>query len=146
MHRFRGAPQRDWAASAFHREILLKQNLSEGNVSSQAELAYAAGGSAADQSRRLKMIKLVLRRVTLGMFLVVLIAAPSFTPAFAMGGGGGGGGAGGGGGGGTGGAGIPLMYFTPSGPPSSYPGRSGIKSPHKIKKTIKQSGIGRPGV
>jgi hypothetical protein len=96
------------------------------------------------------MIKLVFRRVTLGTFLVALIAAPSFTPAFAMGGGGagggGGGGAGGGGGGGTGGAGIPLMYFTPSDLPSAYPRRSGIKSPHKIKKTIKQSGIRRPGV
>jgi len=89
------------------------------------------------------MIKLVFRRVTLGTFLVALIAAPSF--AFAMGGGGGGG-AGGGGGGGTGGAGIPLIFFTPSDPPSSYPRRSGIKAPHKIKKAIKQSGIRRPGV
>ena len=87
------------------------------------------------------MIKLVFRRVTLGTFLVALIAAPSFTPAFAMGAGGGGGG-----GGGTGGAGIPLIYFTPSEPPSAYPRRSGIRSPHKIKKTIKQSGIRRPGV
>jgi len=87
------------------------------------------------------MIKLVFRRVTLGTFLVALIAAPSFTPAFAMGAGGGGGG-----GGGTGGAGIPLIFFAPSDPPSAYPRRSGIKSPHKIKKTIKQSGIRRPGV
>jgi len=90
------------------------------------------------------MIKLVFGRVTLGTFLVALIAAPSLTSAFAMGGGGGG--AGGGGGGGTGGAGIPLIYFTPSDPPSSYPGRSGVKSPYKIKKPIKQSGIRRPGV
>jgi len=92
------------------------------------------------------MIKSVFRRVTLGTFLVALIAAPSFAFAMGGGGGGGGGGAGGGGGGGTGGAGIPLMYFTPSDPPSSYPRRSGIKAPHKIKKTIKQSGIRRPGV
>ena len=64
------------------------------------------------------MIKLVFRRVTLGTFLVALIAAPSFTPAFAMGAGGGGGG-----GGGTGGAGIPLIFFAPSDPPSAYPRR-----------------------
>ena len=86
------------------------------------------------------MIKLVLRRVTLGTLLMALIAAPSFTPAFAMGGGGGGGGAGG--------AGYPssLMYLTPSEPPPSYPRRSGIKATHKIKKTIKQSSTRRPGI
>jgi hypothetical protein len=83
------------------------------------------------------MTRLVLRFVTLGTFLMVLIAVPSFTQAFAMGGGG------------TGGGGSypdSLMRLDPPEPPSSYPRRSGIKSTHKIKKTTRQSSILRPGI
>jgi hypothetical protein len=86
------------------------------------------------------MTKLVLRCVTQGTFVMALIAALSFTPAFAMGGGGGGGGGGG----------VPsgLLRLDPpsSYPPSSYPRRSGIKATHKIKKNTntKESSIRRP--
>jgi hypothetical protein len=61
------------------------------------------------------MTKLVLRFVISGTFLMALIAAPSFSPAFAMGGASGGGGLGGGG--------YPaaLMRLDPPEPPSSYP-------------------------
>ncbi|MGO8909230.1 MAG: hypothetical protein ACLQDM_07900 [Bradyrhizobium sp.] len=88
------------------------------------------------------MTKLVLRFVTLETILVALIAAPSFTPAFAMGGGGGGAGAGG-----TGSSGYPaaLMRLDPPEPPSSYSRRSGIKSTHKINKTTRHSSIRQPG-
>jgi hypothetical protein len=74
------------------------------------------------------MTKLVLRCVTQGTFLMALIAALSFTPAFAMGGGGGGGGGGG----------VPSGLLRLD-PPSSYPRRSGIKATHKIKKNTKHS-------
>ena len=76
------------------------------------------------------MTKLVLRCVTQGTFLMALIAALSFTPAFAMGGGGGGGGVGGGG---T----YPSSLLRLDAP-SSYP-RPGIKTTHKIKKKTKES-------
>jgi hypothetical protein len=82
------------------------------------------------------MTKLVLRCVTQGTFLMALIAALSFTPAFAMGGGGGGGGVGGG---------VPSGLLRLD-PPSSYPKRSGIKATHKIKKNTKESSIRRPGL
>jgi len=85
------------------------------------------------------MTKLVLRCVTLGTFLMALIAALSFTPVFAMGGGGGGGGGG-----------VPagLLRLDPpsSSPPSSYPRRSGSKATHKIKKNTKESSIRRPAL
>jgi hypothetical protein len=80
------------------------------------------------------MNKLVLRCVTQGTFLMALIAALSFTPAFARGGVGGGGG-------------VPaglLRLDPPPLPPSSYPRRSGIKATHKIKKNTKESSIRRP--
>jgi hypothetical protein len=83
------------------------------------------------------MTKLVLRCVTQGAFQMALIAALSFTPAFARGGVGGGGG------------GVPaglLRLDPPPSPPSSYPRRSGIKATHKIKKNTKQSSIRRPGL
>jgi hypothetical protein len=80
------------------------------------------------------MTKLVLRCVTQGTFLMALIAALSFTPAFAMGGAGGGGGY----------APPPsLLRLDPPSPPS-YPRRSGIKATHKIKKDTKESSIRRP--
>jgi hypothetical protein len=85
------------------------------------------------------MTKLMLRCVTQGTVLMALIAALSFTPAFAMGGGGAGGGAGGGGG-------TCLSSLLRLDPPSSYPRRSGIKATHKIKKTTKESSIRRPGL
>ena len=91
------------------------------------------------------MTKLVLRCVTQGTFLMALIAALSFTPAFAMGGGGGGGG-GGGVGGGVGGAGAYPSSLLRLDAPSSYPRRSGIKATHKIKKNTKESSIRRPGL
>jgi hypothetical protein len=78
------------------------------------------------------MTKLVLRCVTQGTFLTALIAALSFTPAFAMGGGGGGGG-------------VPSGLLRLD-PPSSYPRRSGIKATHKIKKNTKESSIRRPAL
>ena len=81
------------------------------------------------------MTKLVLRCVTQGTFLMALIAALSFTPAFAMGGGGGGGGGGG----------VPSGLLRLD-PPSSYPRRSDIKATHKIKKNTKQSSIRRPAL
>jgi hypothetical protein len=77
------------------------------------------------------MTKLVLRCVTQGTFLMALIAALSFTPAFAMGGGGGGG--------------VPSGLLRLD-PPSSYPKRSGIKATHKIKKNTKESSIRRPAL
>ncbi len=81
------------------------------------------------------MTKLVLRCVTQGTFLMALIAALSFTPAFAMGGEGmllvqGGVPAG-----------LLRLDPPPSSPPSSYPTRSGIKATHKVKKNAKHSGI-----
>ena len=88
------------------------------------------------------MTKLVLRCVTQGTFLMALIAALSFTPAFAMGGGGGGGGVGGG----VGGAGTYPSSLLRLDAPSSYPRRSGIKATHKIKKNTKESSIRRPGL
>jgi hypothetical protein len=78
------------------------------------------------------MTKLVLRCVTQGTFLTALIAALSFTPAFA------------GFGGGAGGVPAGLLRLDP--PPSSYPRRSGIKATHKIKKNTKESSIRRPGL
>jgi len=75
------------------------------------------------------MTKLVLRCVTQGTFLMVLIAALSFTPAFAMGGGY-----------------APPPSLLRLDPPSSYPRRSGIKATHKIKKNTKESSIRRPGL
>ena len=87
------------------------------------------------------MTKLVLRCVTQGTFLMALIAALSFTPAFAMGRGGGGGG-----GGGVGGAGTYPSSLLRLDAPSSYPRRSGIKATHKIKKNTKESSIRRPGL
>ena len=87
------------------------------------------------------MTKLVLRCVTQGTLLMALIAALSFTPAFAMGGGGGGGG-----GGGVGGAGTYPSSLLRLDAPSSYPRRSGIKATHKIKKNTKESSIRRPGL
>jgi hypothetical protein len=84
------------------------------------------------------MTKLVLRCVTQGTFLMALIAALSFTPAFAMGGGGGGGG--------VGGAGTYPSSLLRLDAPSSYPRRSGIKATHKIKKNTKESSIRRPGL
>jgi hypothetical protein len=93
------------------------------------------------------MTKLVLRCVTQGTFLMALIAALSFTPAFAMGGGGGGGGgAGGGAGGGVGGGGTFPSSLLRLDAPSSYPRRSGTKATHKIKKNTKESSIRRPGL
>jgi hypothetical protein len=86
------------------------------------------------------MTKLVLRCVTQGTFLMALIAALSFTPAFAMGGGGGAGG------GAVGGGGTYPSSLLRLDPPSSYPRWSGIKASHKIKKTTKESSIRRPGL
>ena len=63
------------------------------------------------------MTKLVLRCVTQGTFLMALIAALSFTPAFAMG------------------YSSSLLRLDA---PSSYP-RPGIKTTHKIKKNTKES-------
>ena len=87
------------------------------------------------------MTKLMFRSLALGTFLVVLIAAPSFTPAFAMGGGGGGGGGAGGGVGG--GAGYPssLTRLDPPEQPSSHPRRPVVKSSHRIKKTTGHSSM-----
>jgi hypothetical protein len=87
------------------------------------------------------MIKLMLRFVTLTTFLMALIGAPSFTPAFAMDGGGGGGGGGGGDP-----ASSSAIYPAPPYPPSSYPRRWGTKATHKVKKTTKRSSIRRPGI
>jgi hypothetical protein len=81
------------------------------------------------------MTKLMLRCVTQGTVLMALIAALSFTPAFAMGGGGA-----------VGGGGTCLSSLLRLDPPSSYPRRSGIKATHKIKKTTKESSIRRPGL
>ena len=64
------------------------------------------------------MTKLVLRCVTRGTFLTALIAALSFTPAFAMG--------------------YPSSLLRLDAP-SSYPRRPGIKATHKIKKNTKES-------
>jgi hypothetical protein len=86
------------------------------------------------------MTKLVLMCVTQGTFLMALIAALSFTPAFAMGGGGGGAG------GGVGGGGTYPSSLLRLDAPSSYPRRSGIKATHKIKKNTKESSIRRPGL
>jgi hypothetical protein len=72
------------------------------------------------------MIKPVLRLVTLATFLMALIVAPSFTPAFAMEGG-------------ANPATDSAVYAAPSYPPSSYPTRSGVKATHKIKKTARRS-------
>ena len=83
------------------------------------------------------MIKLTLRFVTLATFLTALIAAPSFTPAFAMDGGGGGG---------ADPASSSAIYPAPSYPPSSNPRRWGTKATHKVKKTTKQSCLLRPGI
>src|ERR1700726_3010461 len=79
------------------------------------------------------MIQSAIRFVTLGIFLMALIAAPSFIPAFAAGGGGGGGG-------------DPYSSSYPpsSNPPSSYPQRPGTKSTHRVKKINRQSGIVDP--
>ena len=86
------------------------------------------------------MTKLLLRFVTLGTFLAVLIAASSFTPpAFAMGGGG----DGGGGGGGGAGIGAGEMRLDPADQPSSQPRRTRIKSTHK--KTTRHSSIRQSG-
>src|SRR2546422_10998677 len=77
-------------------------------------------GSPTQESRRHGMIKLVIRLVTLTMFLMALIAAPPVIPAFAAGGG---------------------------DPPSSTPPPSDTKSTtsHKgKKKTSKQSGLDDP--
>jgi hypothetical protein len=80
------------------------------------------------------MTKLLLRFVTLGTFLAVLIAASSFTPpAFAMGGGGGGGA----------GIGAGEMRLDPADQPSSQPRRTRIKSTHK--KTTRHSSIRQSG-
>jgi hypothetical protein len=79
-----------------------------------------------------------MTKLVLGAFLMALIAAPSFTPAW-------GAGVGVGGGGGTYPADL-LRLDPPSDPPSSYPRRSGIKATHKIKKTTKESSIRRPGL
>jgi hypothetical protein len=81
------------------------------------------------------MTKLMLGCATQGTFLMALIAALSFTPAFAMGGGGA-----------VGGGGTCLASLLRLDPPSSYPRRSGIKATHKIKKTTKESSIRRPGL
>ncbi|HLX17877.1 MAG TPA: hypothetical protein VKS24_22020 [Bradyrhizobium sp.] len=83
------------------------------------------------------MTKLVLRIVTLCIFLTVLIAAPSFTPAFAMGGGAGG----------TGSGAYPssLTRLDPPDQPSPQPRRAHVKSTHKIKKTTMHSSIRQPG-
>jgi hypothetical protein len=64
------------------------------------------------------MTKLVLRCVTQGTFVMALIAALSFTPAFAMG--------------------YPSSLLRLDAP-SSYPRRPGIKATHKIKKNTKES-------
>lgn len=71
--------------------------------------------------------------MTLATFLMVLIAAPSFTSAFAMEGG-------------ANPATNSAVYPAPSSPPSSHPRQSGIKATHKIKKTTKRSSIRRPGI
>jgi hypothetical protein len=81
------------------------------------------------------MTKLVLRCATQGTVLMALIAALSFTPAFAMGGGGA-----------VGGGGTYPSSLLRLDPPSSYPRRSGIKASHKIKKTTEESSIRRPGL
>jgi len=76
------------------------------------------------------MAQLMQRFVTLGILLMALIAVLSTTPAFAGVGGG-----------------VPaglLRLDPPPSPPSSYPRRSGIKSAHKIKKTIRHSSIRLP--
>src|ERR1700721_1211311 len=69
--------------------------------SSQGESTSVAGANRRRPKQEAQMTKLVLRCVTQGTFLMALIAALSFSPAFAMGGGGGGGAGGGAGGGGT---------------------------------------------
>jgi Flp pilus assembly protein TadD len=75
------------------------------------------------------MIKSIIRFATLAMFLVVLTAAPSLTPAFGAGGGG---------------EPPPSTYPPSSYPPSSKPQPSGTKATHKVKKTSKQSSIDDP--
>jgi tetratricopeptide (TPR) repeat protein len=74
------------------------------------------------------MIKLAIRLVTLGMFLMALIAAPPVIPAFAAGGGGGGGG----------------DATTSDYPPPPNTKSNSMKSTHKAKKKDKQSAIDDP--
>jgi hypothetical protein len=117
----------------FHFEILLKQkSFPTGNVFKPRGVNMCGWS----ESQEAQMTKLVLRCVTQGTFLTALIAALSFTPAFAFGGGGG-----------AGAGGVPaglLRLDPPPSPPSSYPRRSGIKATHKIKKNTKESSIRRP--
>jgi len=83
------------------------------------------------------MTKSVLRFVTLTMFLTILIVAPPFTPAFAMGGGAGGTG--------TGAYPSSLMRLDSLDQPSSQPRPAHIKSIHKIKRISRHSSIRQPG-
>jgi hypothetical protein len=68
------------------------------------------------------MTKLVIRCVTLGTFLMALIAVLSTTSAFAGVGGG-----------------VPAGLLRLDPPPSPHPRRSGIKATHKIKKVTRHS-------
>jgi tetratricopeptide (TPR) repeat protein len=82
------------------------------------------------------MIKLVIRCVVLGLFLMAWITPPVLTPVSAAGGGGGGGGGGYG-------AGDPYAGAYGSASPT-YPQRSGTKASQKGKKTNRQSSIDDP--
>jgi hypothetical protein len=107
------------------REILLKQkSLPRGNVFKPKGVNMLAGANRRRPKQEAQMTRLVIRCVTQGTFLTALIAVLSTTPAFAGVGGG-----------------VPAGLLRLDPPPSSYPGRSGIKATHKSKKTIRHSGI-----
>ena len=112
-----------------------QENFRAGTFSRQIRSTRIAGGIAADDSRRHQVTNSILRFATLGTFMTILIAAPPFTAAFAMGGGGGGGG--------TGSGGYPssLLRLDPPDQSASQPRPVHIRHAHKIKKISRHSSI-----
>ena len=81
------------------------------------------------------MTKLVFRFATLGTFMTILVAAPTYTPAYAMGGSVGG----------FGGYPDSLMRLDPPEQPSPQVKPARVKSTHKTKKITKHSSMRQPG-
>ena len=111
-------------------QIFSKQNFFQTEFSGQSGV-LSTGGLGRIPPQEANMTKLFARFVTLALFAMALIAAPSLVPAFAAGGGGGPGA-------------DPTVTEPPASAPTSSPKQPNARTAPKVKKPSKQSNLDDP--